>query len=159
MKINHTHRIFIGILFTMLLTNTANAQIEVEFNEEERHHLSIITGGSALTGESESAFTLGLDYEYRINRLIGIGIVAEQAFGELDATTLLAVADIHVWRGFAFQVGPGVEFVDNESNFVARFGALYEFEFGEGYTISPQVHYDFSTEDTIVFGLAFGAAF
>lgn len=159
MKIIQIHRIFIGTLLTVLVASTAYAQIEVEFNEEERHHLSIITGGSALTGESESAFTLGLDYEYRISRLIGVGIVAEQAFGDLDATTLLAVADIHVWRGFAFQVGPGVEFIDNESHFVARLGALYEFEFGEGYTVSPQVHYDFSTEDTIVFGLAFGVAF
>jgi hypothetical protein len=62
--------------------------------------------------------------------------------------------------GFAIQTGPGVEFVDDESFFVTRLGALYEFEIGEDFTLSPQLHYDFSTgEDAIVFGIAIGKAF
>lgn len=34
---------------------------------------------------------------------------------------------------------------------------LYEFEFESGFTLSPQLHYDFSHEDALVFGLRWGA--
>ena len=142
------------------LTEQAAAQIAVEYDPDEPHHLSLFTGGTHLPTADETGFTIGLDYEYRLNRLIGIGAVAERAFGQIDSTTLLAVVDIHVWRGFAFQLGPGIELTGNETFALGRIGGLYEFEFGPGLTVSPQIHYDASgTEDGLVFGLAFGMAF
>jgi hypothetical protein len=76
------------------------ARAEEEFGEEHPpHHLSVIVAGTA-DGEEE-AFTLELDYEYRLNEWIGLGAIAEYAFEDLDAWSLLAVADIHIWRGFA----------------------------------------------------------
>ena len=50
-----------------------------------------------------------IDYEYKLSPLIGLGAVIEHAYGGLDATTLLAVADIHIYEGFTMQVGPGFE--------------------------------------------------
>ncbi len=144
-------------------TSVTAAQIAVEFDESKRHHLSVLTGGTTIFESDETAYTLGVDYEYRVSELLGLGVVAEQAFGGIDSTTILAVADIHLWRGLALQIGPGIEVIDegleNETNFVARFGALYEIEFEGGYTLSPQIHYDASTEDALVFGLALGVAF
>lgn len=123
------------------------------------HHLSVLTGGTALVDEDHTAFTLGIDYEYRVSDFLGLGVVVEQAFGDIDATTLLAVADLHLWRGFIAQVGPGVEFVDGNSHAALRLGVLYEVEFENGFTLSPQLHYDFSHEDAVVFGFAIGKAF
>ena len=145
----------------LIFSSSANAQWDVEYDEGEPHHFSIVTVGTHIVegGEDDTAFTIGGDYEYRVSRLLGLGVVVEHAFGEIDATTLLAVADIHVWRGFAFQVGPGVEFADSESHAVGRIGALYEFKLEGDYTIAPQVHYDISKEDALVFGFAFGKAF
>lgn len=150
-----------GVIVAFLLApNIAYAQISVEYDEQKPHHLSVITGGSHIDAREETAFTLGIDYEYRVNQLIGVGAVVEYAFGELNATTLLAVADIHLWRGLALQVGPGVEFADDEVFAVGRIGALYEIVLANEFTISPQLHYDVSSgEDTIVFGVAFGKAF
>ena len=141
----------------------AMAQIDVEHHEDKPHHLSVLLAGTHIDSADETAFTLGVDYEYRINKLFGVGAVAEYAFDDIDATTLLAVVDVHLWRGLALQVGPGVEFVDegeeNETFAIGRIGALYELDF-EGYTISPQFHYDISSgKDAIVFGLAIGVAF
>lgn len=149
------------ILLALTLWPTlASAQIDVEHEEETPHHLSIIVGGSYIDEVDDTFFTLGLDYEYRLNTLIGVGAVVEQTFGEVEATTLLAVTDIHIWKGLAFQIGPGIEFVDDETFAVGRFGVLYEVEFGEGFTVSPQLHYDLSNgEDAVVFGLAIGRAF
>jgi len=142
----------------------AMAQIDVEYEEEHPHHGSVVVAGTSVLSADETAFTLGVDYEYRVNELIGVGGVVEYAFGDIDALTLLAVADVHLWRGLAMQIGPGVEFVDDgeetETFAIGRIGALYELEFGEGYTISPQFHYDISNgEDAIVFGVALGLAF
>jgi hypothetical protein len=144
------------------LSGAAHAE-EEPGEERSPHHLSVIVAGTA--DDDVEAFALGLDYEYRVNELIGVGGVVEYAFEDLDVWTLLAVADIHVWRGFAIQTGPGVEFVDgdgeekDEEEFVYRVGALYEFEI-DRYTVSPQVHYEVSTgKDAVVFGVAFGVNF
>jgi len=161
----------LGLFLIILISFTSQkaiAQIEVEFHENKRHHISVISGGTTIFDTDETAFTLGLDYEYRINRLLGVGFVVEQAFGNIDSTTILAVTDIHLWRGLALQIGPGIEILDEETafggeesatNFVARFGALYEVEFEGGYTLSPQIHYDASKEDALVFGVSLGLAF
>ena len=145
-------------------SSTSQDKSRIPYHPDKRHHLSILTAGTNVPSEDYTAFTLGIDYEYRLNRRLGVGFVAEHAFGNIDATSLLAVADIHLWRGLTLQVGPGVEFVDegeeNETFALARIGTLYEFEIGESYTLSPQFHYDISSgADAIVFGVAFGRAF
>lgn len=129
---------------------------------ESRHHVSMFLGGTTLLVPDESdetAFTLGIDYEYRVSPLIGLGFVAERAFGDIEANTLIAAVDIHIYEGWVVQTGLGFERIDSETNRLVRLGVLYEFEFGE-YTISPQVHYDATNrEDSVVFGFAFGRNF
>lgn len=133
---------------------------EREGEAEGPHHLSLVVAATDIRDEDETAFTLGVDYEYRVSELLGVGFVAEHAFGDVDSTTLIAAADIHLWQGFAIQLGPGVEFAEGEEFLMGRIGTIYEFELGGGFTLAPQVHYDFSDgEDAFVFGAAFGRAF
>lgn len=122
------------------------------------HHISLFQGGTSIDGDG-LAYTIGIDYEYRVSELLGLGVVAEYAFGDIDATTLLAVADIHIYRGLIMQIGPGVE-LGSSDHFVTRVGALYELEWGP-FTLSPQFHVDFTegAEDALVFGIAVGRAF
>ena len=134
-----------------------------EFHADRPHHLSALVGSTAEDGEA--GLTFGVDYEYRLGTRLGVGAVAEYAGGELNATTLLAVADLHLWRGLALQTGPGVELIDREEEelelFVYRVGFLYEFEFGR-FTVSPQFHVDLVPKgetDAFVSAIAFGFAF
>jgi len=92
--------------------------------------------------------------------LTGLGVVVEHAFGELEATTVLAVADIHLHEGWVMQIGPGYEFAEEENAVVGRVGFLYEFEW-DGFTLSPQLHYDYHVggEDAFVAGFALGFGF
>ncbi len=152
------HLLSVGLAGVLAIA-PASAQWDVEFHEDRRHHVSLVVAGTSIPTEDETAFTLGGDYEYRVNRLIGLGFVAEHAFEDVGATTLLAVADIHVWRGLAIQAGPGIEIIDGDAVAAGRIGALYEFELGGGATLAPQLHYDISEEDGVVFGVAFGRAF
>lgn len=153
------------------LATPASAQ---HHEEHGPHHLSIFLGGTAVSEEFEefddgeefiveedfNVFTIALDYEYRLTEFWGAGFVAEHAFGGFDATTILAVADLHLWRGFMLQVGPGVEFTPEANRVVGRIGGIYEFELRDGYTIAPQLHADITGEATaFVYGVAFGRAF
>ena len=149
----------LAALATLLLP--ACASFDVEGNHdwvEQPHHISIL--GSGTFEEEESAPSVGIDYEYRASELLGIGAVAETAFGEIDVTTVLAVADLHITNHFIVQTGPGVDFVRGErEEIVYRIGVLYEWE-QDGYTISPQLHYDWTSgEDAIILGVAFGVGF
>ncbi len=153
----------LGFITLLAITAPAGAEggsmISTPHLEHGPHHLSLLLAGTDVSSE-DPAFTIGGDYEYRLNDLIGVGAVIEHAFGELEATSVLAVVDIHIFRGLALQVGPGYEFSEKHDVFIGRVGALYEFEFGQ-YTLSPQLHYDIhdGVENAVVFGLAIGTYF
>ena len=93
----------------------AHAQPEAVGESEGPHHLSLVIASTANREEDETAFTFGIDHEYRVGELLGLGFVAEHAFGEVDSTTLIAAAAVHLRWGFAVQLGPGVEFADGEA--------------------------------------------
>ncbi|MEL7128786.1 MAG: hypothetical protein AAGK23_04505 [Pseudomonadota bacterium] len=141
------------------IVQSAHGETEIPFDPETPHHLSLVLAGTSVPAENATAFTLGADYEYRLTRRVGLGAVVEHAFGDIDATTALAVADIHLWRGLATQIGPGVEIIDGDVFAAGRIGMLYEIELENGITLSPQVHYDIAKESSIVFGIAIGRAF
>ena len=123
------------------------------------HHLSALVG-TTYTKECDNAFTLGIDYEYRLNDFLGVGFVAEYAYVDLDAYTYLLVADLHITNHFIAQIGPGLEFHGSHKMEVARLGLLYEFEMA-GITVSPQLHYDYhrNHKSAVVAGLAIGMSF
>ncbi|MEO0690878.1 MAG: hypothetical protein AAFY51_11340 [Pseudomonadota bacterium] len=155
-------RIILAAVLASIVPSVVHAQSEGSVDEQREgpHHLSVISGLTYVDEADETAYTLGIDYEYRVSDLLGVGFVAERAFGNVEATTLLAVADFHLTEGLAMQVGPGIEFAEGEEFAVGRFGVLYEFELGGGFTISPQAHYDLSElEDAFVFVVGVGRAF
>ena len=142
-----------------LVLETEPSQEGEEIWKEKPHHVSVLPAMTVEASESASAFTLGVDYEYRASDFLGVGAVAEQAFEEIDSTTLLAVVDLHITPQFVIQTGPGIEIFDDTEEFAYRIGVLYEWEL-EGRTLSPQVHYDLTSgEDAWVFALALGFCF
>lgn len=145
------------LLLATIMSTSATAE-----NEEGLHmpyHLSVFLGDTHIDGEGDNP-TIGIDFEYRVNQLLGIGTVVEYAGGELDATTALAVADIHLHEGWVMQLGPGFEHRHSEEVFVSRVGLLYEFELNH-YTFSPQLHWDYhdGEENALVAGFAVGFSF
>ena len=145
------------IIFLLIFSMSVLAQAE---GYEDLQHLSLFVGGTHVLNDDLDGETLGLDYEYRVSELLGLGFVAEHAFSEVKATTFIAVADIHSPIGVIAQVGPGIEFTEHGDRFLFRVGGLYEFEFGH-FTLSPQFHIDLAEnhEDSLVFGFAFGTHF
>lgn len=152
-------KIALGLVTALAFAPDVAAKGSAHHWETSPHHLSALVG-TTYTKECDNAFTLGIDYEYRLNDFLGVGFVAEYAFEDLDAYTYLLVADLHITNNFIAQIGPGVEFHGSHKMEVARLGFLYEFE-TSGFTISPQLHYDYhrNHKSAVVAGLAIGMSF
>lgn len=160
------------LLALLLLAAAAPASAEEAAEEGWREKPNLVSLILAGTSDSdEDVFTLGLDYEHRIDAFAGLGAVVEYATQDIDAVTLLGVVDFHPWRGLGVQTGPGIEFVSEEERdaegtrktdkreFVYRVGVFYEVELGE-LVLTPQVHYDYSTgKDALIYGAALGFHF
>ena len=147
----------LGLIFSTL--TYSEEAVEETHIPHGPHHFSVLLADTHIDGEGNNA-TLGLDYEYRVSSLLGLGTVLEHASGDLEATTLLAVTDVHLYEGLIMQIGPGYEHRDGDNVFVARTGFLYEFEY-ENFTLSPQLHWDYHSGETNAFvaGIALGFSF
>lgn len=155
----YTTAALLGGVMLLATFMSTNALAESEEGLHMPYHLSLFLGDTHIDGEGDNS-TIGIDAEYRVNHLLGVGSVIEYAGGELDATTLLAVADIHLHEGWVMQLGPGIERRHGEEVFVSRVGFLYEFELNH-YTFSPQLHWDYHNgeENAFVAGFAVGFSF
>lgn len=153
-------RVVVVFIVITLLNCTSVMANNHQMSEHGPHHLSLFLGSTHLEGDA-TGFTTGIDYEYRVNHVLGVGSVVEYAGNSVDAWTVLAVADVHFVSGLIMQIGPGFEHRHHHDVLVGRLGVLYEAQWGE-YTVSPQLHYDYHEgghENGIVLGVALGIAF
>ena len=109
----------------------------------------------------ESAFTIGVDYERRLTRLLGFGGVVEFADKRRDHI-LIATVDLHFGR-FKLQTGPGFERREGpdgtEGLGIFRVGATYDYFF-DRFSLSPVINVDFvEGEQVYVYGVNFGWGF
>lgn len=133
----------------------------ISFGQEEggerKNSLSVFIGGT--TNSEASAFTIGLDYQYRIMKLIGVGAVIDYAAGDIGSTLVAPAAYLHL-RRFEIVLAPGGEFSDGETSFVFRAGLGYEIEISR-FKIVPSAIMDTerNRELSFVYGVAFGYSF
>jgi len=106
----------------------------------------------------EQGLALGIEYERRLNKSFGIGVLAEHTFGDLDFWIYAVPVAFHTGR-WKFYVAPGVEDREHGSESLVRIGGEYGFEFGT-WEISPQLDVDFVDGDQVlVLGITFGKGF
>ncbi len=151
------------VLFAASLSPTAVFAESGHEAHGEMHdfHPNVIAMFVGVTSEDrrEEAFTLGLEYERRLNRSFGLGVIAERASGDLDFWVFAVPFAWHngPWKLYA---APGIEDSDaHGSEFLFRVGVEYGFEVG-GFEISPQLDVDFvDGEEALVFGVTIGKGF
>lgn len=151
----------------------------VETGEEHEHanEVAVFLGGT--TENDETNFTIGAEYERRLNERFGLGLVVEHVSGT-DAWVFLAPFSFRPVRGLGLKLyaGPGFESKvpeseeeaesgleehDRESFFVARAGVGWVLELRH-VSLTPQVELDCVREDNrwdkaFVFGVAIGFGF
>lgn len=151
-----------AILVLLSAGAMAEESSDAEHGESHRGHKNTVAGFLGITGEDrrDRAATVGIAYTRWLTPTMGIGVVAEHAFGDLDFTVVAAplVFRFGQWDFFA---GPGWEFPDHNdgSEFLIRAGAEYIFE-QPGYEIAPTLMLDFLDGDVVIIGgVAIGFGF
>lgn len=61
---------------------------------DHKHHVSVFVGNTH-DFHRNNAFTVGVDYEYRLNDLFGIGALIDHAGGKINATVVGGGLFIH----------------------------------------------------------------
>jgi len=155
----------------LVLLSMAGSAVAAEGESHEGDHHAIphswiaFSIGYALERkrtEDEEASAIGVEYGYRFSEKWGVGAVAEALGSDTvrDASVVIPLS-FHPYAGWRLFTGPGVEFGEEQNDWMLRFGGGYEFELGNRWTLAPEVVYDVieSGKRTYTFGLAFGRGF
>jgi len=140
----------------------ASESQEAEAGVHHRHEVAVFLGAAIRDEhETESGFALGVEYQYRLHRFLGVGALAEGALGEFRDVLLIAPISFHPWRGLRLVVAPGAE-IPNEGSteFALRLGAGYKIPLGGRFTLLPEFNADLiDGHPTYVFGASFAVGF
>jgi hypothetical protein len=124
---------------------------------DHRHHLALFLGATHTDEEDE--FSIGIDYEYRLKPILGVGGLVEYTGGVLETTVVAAALFIHPYDEWRLVLAPGFENEGSDNEFLFRAGVSYQFPVGK-WTISPEFNVDFvDGEENLVYGLSFGWGF
>lgn len=169
----------IQILFCLvvsIITSTVHSFAQSHLEDKSHHendshdknHLALFIGASSNLKHPHTAFTMGLDYEYRFAEKFGTGLFAEYVF-EDHAEILLGIPLVwHPVHNFKILAAPLFAFTmlevipdGTELHFELglRAGAGYDFHI-KNKSIGPMVNLDFIDGNTVlVYGLNFGYGF
>ena len=153
------------------------ATVEAQDDHDLHHHHIAVFVGATTPFDSASGgktgFTIGADYEYRINHTLGTMLLFDHVMGDHKRDWLFgamfAVRPVDAWR---IAAGVGFELADKDvtsgsttttttkAYFVLPTRTSYDFHVGN-FSISPTFGIDFigETKTNIVYGLAVGYGF
>ncbi len=135
-----------------------NAEPIDEETHEFRQNLLAVFSGIVIEGRHERATALGVEYERRLSRKLGVGVLVEHTFGDLDFWVYAIPFAYHTGR-WKLYVAPGIEESKHRSESLVRFGGEYAYAIGK-WEISPQIDLDFvSGDQVLVSGVTFGKEF
>jgi hypothetical protein len=138
-------------------------------HDEHGHnnHVSLFWGATTVLETEVTAFTVGLDYEYRLsfaNKLFGVGVLSDFALGEETGAVFAGFIGIHPVAGLKILVAPGLEAVfgaHGHEAFVLRGSVGYDIMINQ-FSITPIVSLDWVPDGnhiSIVYGIATGIGF
>ena len=143
---HHYHRHHVA-----LFGGVANSEIEVEEHGHEE--------GETVRTERTNVPAVGLDYGYRFSSLLGLAGFLEYAGGDVESMVAAVGLFLHATRGLKFLLAPGVEYRDDDTNFLVSTAVYYDIFFGN-VTVAPVVNVDFvDGEQNLVYGISVGYGF
>jgi hypothetical protein len=130
------------------------------YGEVESHGESHRSGEETDAAHKEHDLTYGFDYQYIVNRYIGVGAIFDHAFRDFRTTVVAPGVFVKPVGGFQVLLAPGAEFHGDTAEFVFRLGFYYDFPLGSRFTISPTLAVDFLEDKHVwVYGGTFGVGF
>ncbi|MDH4199751.1 MAG: hypothetical protein OEV66_05145 [Spirochaetia bacterium] len=166
--------ISVVLLFSMASLRAEEAEHQTKNGQPEEHeehahsnHFSLFLGLTSALEANTHEFTAGLDYEYRLpvlNRLLGVGVLADFAFGHETTGIFAGFIGIHPVAGLKILVAPGIETlfsVTPATAFLIRGSIGYDIMI-DTFSVTPIISADYVPESrtlSLVYGLAAGIGF
>jgi len=149
----------VALLFAILLLSPSMSAAESEGGHKVSNEVGLFLGNTHHSGED--GFSIGIDYEHRINDLFGVGGLIEYADGKFDAWVVGVPLYVHPYMGLRFLAAPGFVSEDSETKFLFRAGIGYQIELGNNWSITPGYNLDLveGNEPAHVYGLSIGFGF
>ncbi len=158
-------------LIIVLFTNT----ILLFAGDDKNHHAAVFVGATSNLYAKHTDFTIGLDYEYRLNKFFGVGFIGDYVMADKSETLLMAGLFYHPIASLKLYTGNGIAIVTeveedtqhNENEGEEKSVSYYAFRLGTGYdfhitnfSITPTISWDLiNGHSSIVYGLSFGIGF
>jgi hypothetical protein len=114
--------------------------------KDDRHGISVFLGDTYSDGEN--GFTLGLGYEYRFTRRIGIGGMVDYVGRDFRSFVAGIPISFHATQRLEFELAAGVEYADGDYHALVRLGVGYGFPVGP-VALAPMVAADFVDSETV----------
>jgi hypothetical protein len=126
---------------------------------EERNSVGLFLGATTKEGSSDGS--IGVKYERRWKEQTGLGFILEYTPDSNERFVTLPSLFLHPYRQLSVALAPGIITEDSESFFALRIGAGWDFELGGGFSLAPEVNYDFVSgdENALVIGLTTAYSF
>lgn len=156
------------VLSTSLAISAVPSSVAAADGGELKRHVPGVFVGLT-SGDGETDYTIGLEYEYRITSLFGIGAIAETTpnrHGGDGVSVALGALHFHPITNVRLTAGYGWEDIHDASIKIAagkspsknkdvfRIGAAYDFHVG-AFGIAPTVNLDFvDGHEVAVFGIS-----
>ena len=146
----------------------ASEEEELEFDNAVTVFLGGVTHFGSDDEPDESGFAVGLEYARRITSRFSVGLLGEYASTDAERDFIAALPVYgHITESLLLVAAPGIEFTSekgegeegDETDFLMRFGTIYEFLI-DTWVIAPQVNADVVSGNwSLVYGIAFGIGF
>jgi hypothetical protein len=147
------------LIFTALLLNPAVYAAESKEGAHEENEVGLFLGGSHHS--EDNGFSIGLDYEHRINEAFGVGALVEYTTKDFDSWVVAFPVYVHPYMGLRLLAAPGFENRESENKFLVRAGIAYQIPVAKGVSLTPEYNVDFITngEKVHVYGVSVGVGF
>ena len=136
-----------------------------------KNHIALFNGGTTNFTHHSTNYTLGLDYEYRINNYFGIGLLGEYIaidkgefiggipvfvhfandFNLIATPLLINKADHHNEDSHHTEL-------HRNTTFSFRLGMSYSFHI-VNFSLSPSVSFDIGESKSLIYGISIGTGF
>lgn len=142
-----------------------------------KHHIALFNGFTSNFDHETTGYSLGIDYEYSVSDMIGVGFIGEYVFSGEGELILGVPVFFHPTSNLKFGLAPiGVQAevhhddhyddshgdtssdVEKEWNMGVRFNMAYSIHLGK-VSAGPSVSLDIANTTAFVYGLTLGVGF
>jgi hypothetical protein len=140
-----------------------------EGHENLKHHIALFNGATTNLDHSSTNYSLGLEYEFKLNSLIGLGLMGEYVAVEKGELVGGIPVFIHITKAFTLTGSPVLinyekhhegsqTDSERETHIAFRTGISYSFHMG-ALSLSPIVNYEIGETQSLVYGINIGIGF